>query len=830
MTQGRNTPQRASPPSPAWRALITLGFVVGLVLVGRGLLDAVQFIGRPFPNFGFTRALQVNPVLFAPSETAQAEVALWDQIQAFNGAPLRDVEHFKELLAATGPEGRAELTLTARDGRPKQVRITVRAFTVADFFRWHTNQTLLALIIIIIGAVVWLLRAGALALTFCLTCLCTALMLTGGVDGTLFHRFPLLFQVAAPIVPAAGMAFAWRLSPRLHRRRHGALAWQVPLSAGVLLAALGIFFEPGPVQVTAAMGVLVYVFLMAGALGVFVVLWRAWRRPEGPLDAARAGVIVVTWPLALGIPAANFLFGFLARGYELTAIPNVAVLLMPASVAYAIFRQDLFEADLAVRRLFAELLLTGVATALYATALALAYRFWPDAAASPAVAVALAATLLFFAVPIRDRVKSNVDAWLEGRRYDAQQALASLAQALSAELSLERALARLEDTLQHTIGPANASVQLEDEGAAPTVTTIHGAAMPAVQSEVLRDSALVLRRSIFTAGTGEDEEPPDGEVRVRELPEGVEVAIPLRAGGRQLGALLLGPSSGGPARYSPADLLFARAVAGQVGPALANARAFDLVEQLNRTLEERVRERTLELTQVNDELRALDRRKDELISTVSHDFRSPLSIIKSHIDTVLADSAMDAPTRESFLRVVERQTRRLQSMVENLLDLARIRNRGLSAARLTVTDLLKAAGDGARPRFESAKVTLRVELPPGAPAVMGDADRLGQVFHNLLDNASRFTAAGGEVCLYAREAVGTITFGVRDNGIGIPTEDQARIFEPFYQVKRAGAERDGSGLGLAIVKEVVERHGSRLRLHSDGNGTTLEFDLPCKVA
>ena len=181
---------------------------------------------------------------------------------------------------------------------------------------------------------------------------------------------------------------------------------------------------------------------------------------------------------------------------------------MPASVAYAIFRQDLFEADLAVRRLFAELLLTGVATALYATALALAYRFWPDAAASPAVAVALAATLLFFAVPIRDRVKSNVDAWLEGRRYDAQQALASLAQALSAELSLERALARLEDTLQHTIGPANASVQLEDEGAAPTVTTIHGAAMPAVQSEVLRDSALVLRRSIFTAGTGKMKSPP----------------------------------------------------------------------------------------------------------------------------------------------------------------------------------------------------------------------------------------------------------------------------------------------------------------------------------
>jgi signal transduction histidine kinase len=109
--------------------------------------------------------------------------------------------------------------------------------------------------------------------------------------------------------------------------------------------------------------------------------------------------------------------------------------------------------------------------------------------------------------------------------------------------------------------------------------------------------------------------------------------------------------------------------------------------------------------------------------------------------------------------------------------------------------------------------------------VTADPDRLGQALYNLLDNAARFTPPRGTVRLYARRTGDVVTLGVSDTGIGIPPEDQARVCEPFYQVRRAGAERDGSGLGLAIVKEIVGRHGATLRLQSSPGGTTWEFDL-----
>ncbi|MBI5493428.1 MAG: hypothetical protein HY904_00265 [Deltaproteobacteria bacterium] len=813
-------------PRRGTRLLVGALFLGGLGVAGMGLLDALSHVGKPFPNFGYTDSLFVNPVLFAPAERGTPEVALWDRIVSYNGTPVTDVERFKALLADTPDESHVELGLVAPDGRPKTVRIAVQDFTVADFFRWHTNQALLSIIIIIIGGVVFLFQPGGMALTFGLTCLATSLMLTGGVDGTLFHRFPHLYHVSAPLLPAAGMAFARQLSPRLARRRRSHLVWSLPLGLGVLLAGLAIRFEDGPVGPMSLIGALEYVFLIAMTGLFFLVMLDAWRRPAGALEGARAGVLVLTWPLALGIPALNFLLAFVSRSYEITAVPNVAVLLMPASVAWLFFRQDLFEADLALRRLFAEVLITGTATALYALTLGLAYKFYPDARSQPAVAVGLAATLLFWTMPIRDRVKRRVDQLLEGRRYDAQEALAVLSERLSAELSLERALTRLGETLQGTIRPRAVSVHLLRGDGNVVSHAVWGELLPAVSPAAARGAVLLQRGEGGPAPVETDAGATTAGVVLATLPHGVELVIPLRAGGAAVGELLLGPPAGKRPRYGTADLLFARAVAGQVAPTLANAAAFAEVDRLNRTLEERVAARTRELTRANDELREQDRRKDELVSTVSHDFRSPLSIIRSHVDTVLADPAMDAPTRMSFLRVVEKQARRLSAMVENLLDLARIQHREMTTTRIPVADLLRTAADGARPRLDATGVTFRVDAPAAPLAVRGDPDRLGQVFQNLLDNAARFTPAGGTARLYAAAVGGTVTFGVADTGIGIPAEDQARVCEPFYQVKRAGAERDGSGLGLAIVREIVERHGARLRLSSGPGGTTWEFDLP----
>lgn len=807
------------------RLIVLAAFVVAFAMSTVGLLDTLAFIGKPFPGFGYTDTLLINPVLFAPDVPDYPDVGLWARIVSLDGTPVSAVAEFTQAIRTRTPGEVMTLGVELLDGTDKLVSVPLQRFTLSDFFRWHTNQTVLALVIILIGGLVLFLRSGARPITFSLVCLATGLMCLGGVDGTLFHRFPQLFHFSATLLPAAGMAFAVTLSPRLARHPRAPLLWIIPLVMGLVLALALLSTQYGPVPVYAALGVAVYAFLLVGAGGFFVIMWDAWRRSEVALDRARAGVIVLTWPLGMGIPAFNLLMGFALRVWPLTAIPNVAVLLLPLSVGYAILRQDLFEADLALRRLFADMLLTGSFTCLYALALFGAYTFLPGAD-SPAVAVALAALLLALAVPVRDRVKRQLDRVVEGRRYDAEHALSSLAAALSTELSLDRALHRVADTLTSTVRPGACSVAFSSGPGHHdwTVRSIHGPEIALPERRNWKDAAMVLR------GTGRPfntwAEDRDAPIVVQPLPADLEVVVPLRAAGREVGALLVGPRADG-RRYSNADLTFLRAVAGQAAPMLANARAFDEVEELNHTLEERVRARTAELTAVNDELRELDRKKDELIGTISHDFRSPLSIIRSHVQTMITDHQMDETTRQSFLGVIDRQARRLSSMAENLLDLARLHDRGLTAKTLSVMEVLKSAADGVRPRLDAVGVRLVLELPPPSLKIQADPERLLQVFQNLLDNAAKFTPRGGEIRLYTRTEADGVVLGVTDTGVGIPLADQPRVCEPFYQVKRAGAEREGSGLGLAIVKEVVERHGSKLHLISrEGVGTTWEFVLP----
>jgi signal transduction histidine kinase len=813
-------------------AVTMVALLAALVTCVVSLLDAVSFIGKAFPGFGHTSTLLVNPVLFMPDTPEPPDIKLWDRVTTVDGVPVSDAGALAEAFAARAPGTVITLGLVEASGEAKTVRVPMQRFTTYDFFSWHTNQTLLGLIIVLVGGLVLLLRSGPRALTFSLCCLATGLMLDSGVDGTLFRRFPHLFHLSAPMVPAAGMAFALTLSPRLARHPRAYLFWLVPLLLGVLLAVASMAFHGGPVPVFAALGIATYAFLLAGAAGFFFIMLEAWRRPEGPVDRARAGIILWTWPLALGIPAVNLLMGLTLRTWPTTAIPNAAILGLPLGVGYAILRQDLFEADLSLRRIFSDLALTGLATVAYALTLTGAYSLVNDAASSRAVAVALAAGLLVIVIPIRDRFKRRLDAVLEGRRYDADEALAALSDVLSSENSLDRALYKVGRILAVTVRPRALSCTLvaPPDVDGQRVHVVRGEPLEPPPASLWKGAVLVMGGEPGRqGGVYDDNEQREAGIVVGRLPPGVEVVVTLRAAGREVGALLLGPREDG-GRYAPADFTFLRALAGQTAPTLAHARAFAEVEDLNRTLEQRVAARTSELTAVNEELRALDRRKDELISTVSHDFRSPLSVIRSHVQTLLADADMDGETRTSFLGVIDRQARRLTAMVENLLDLGRIRTRGVVTRPVPVLELLRGAADAVRPRAEGAGVLLRLDAPP-LLVVMADAEMLHRVLQNLLDNATKFTPRGGEVRLWARGEPGHVVMGVSDTGVGIPAADHARVCEPFYQVKRAGPEREGSGLGLAIVKEIVERHGSGLVLTSrEGQGTTWEFALPAVEA
>jgi two-component system phosphate regulon sensor histidine kinase PhoR len=231
------------------------------------------------------------------------------------------------------------------------------------------------------------------------------------------------------------------------------------------------------------------------------------------------------------------------------------------------------------------------------------------------------------------------------------------------------------------------------------------------------------------------------------------------------------------------------------------------------------------------ELRRLEQVRTEFVANVSHELRTPLTAIQGYLETLLAGALEDRAHARRFLEIVARHTERLGRLLNDLTDLSNI-ELGKVSLRLEPTalgDVVDSVIGIIRPRAESGGVTLETTLAPGVPAVKADRDRLVQILINLVDNAVKYTPAGGHVTVSAQAATsGMVDIAVRDTGVGIPAADLPRITERFYRVDKARSrELGGTGLGLAIVKHLVIAHGGVLRIESEvDKGTTVRVTLP----
>jgi PAS domain S-box-containing protein len=226
-----------------------------------------------------------------------------------------------------------------------------------------------------------------------------------------------------------------------------------------------------------------------------------------------------------------------------------------------------------------------------------------------------------------------------------------------------------------------------------------------------------------------------------------------------------------------------------------------------------------------DALRDADRRKNEFLGVLSHELRNPLAPIRNSI-YLLERAAPDSPPAARAREVIRRQTEHLSRLVDDLLDVTRISSGKieLERARLDLCDLVRAACDDHRSLFVRDTVELRLDLPAEPAWVDGDATRLSQVIGNLLQNAAKFTPAGGQVVVGVRAAEGRSEVFVRDTGVGMEPDQVERMFEPFAQAERSLARtKGGLGLGLALAKGLVELHGGTVRAHSEGLGRGAEF-------
>jgi two-component system, OmpR family, phosphate regulon sensor histidine kinase PhoR len=226
----------------------------------------------------------------------------------------------------------------------------------------------------------------------------------------------------------------------------------------------------------------------------------------------------------------------------------------------------------------------------------------------------------------------------------------------------------------------------------------------------------------------------------------------------------------------------------------------------------------------------------DFVANVSHEFRTPLATAKLLVETAQTALEDDPAAAQGFLNKVNRELDSLTHLVSELLDLSRI-EAGQTPLQLRPVALKQALELAAsRAEEQAARHGLHLDLAPLPDlTVMADETRLGQVVGNLVQNAIKFTPAGGSITVSAARGVEQpfATVSVADTGIGIPHEDLERVFERFYKVDRArstlltnGSEQGGTGLGLAIARHIVSAQGGRIWAESDAHGATFHFTVP----
>jgi signal transduction histidine kinase len=238
-----------------------------------------------------------------------------------------------------------------------------------------------------------------------------------------------------------------------------------------------------------------------------------------------------------------------------------------------------------------------------------------------------------------------------------------------------------------------------------------------------------------------------------------------------------------------------------------------------------------ELKAHSEALKEADRRKDEFLATLAHELRNPLAPLRHGLDLLRRspESADGAEIRD----IMDRQLVHLVRLIDDLLDVARVSQGKIELRRQTIAaaDVVRSAIEASRPLIESANHSLRVDLPQEPVWIDADSTRLAQIVANLLNNAAKYTPHGGRIEVSLRRAGGEAIIAVADNGVGIPPEKQAEVFQLFAQVDHhLDRARGGLGIGLALVKRLVLMHGGAVEAYSAGVGQGSVFTVRLPLA
>ncbi len=320
-----------------------------------------------------------------------------------------------------------------------------------------------------------------------------------------------------------------------------------------------------------------------------------------------------------------------------------------------------------------------------------------------------------------------------------------------------------------------------------------------------------------------------------------ELVIEMIKEGQTIGLITLGGKlSGDP--FSSRDSKLVNIIASQAAVAIENAKAYEEIRRFNITLEDEIERATSQLLAANKKLQELDKLKDEFVSIASHELRTPMVSIKNYIWMTLAGKGGRLQRKQKFyLDRAYASANRMSQLINDLLNISRIESGRiiLNITQLKIGELVSQIVGEFQPRSEAHHVQVTIECPTAKhqkmsdlPDVMADRDKIAEVLTNLIGNALKFTPPQGKVrvCLTASKQF--VTISVIDTGVGLARDQISKLFKKFGMLKESYISNkdsaQGTGLGLYISKSIVELHGGKIWVESDGHGkgSTFSFTVP----
>jgi signal transduction histidine kinase len=286
--------------------------------------------------------------------------------------------------------------------------------------------------------------------------------------------------------------------------------------------------------------------------------------------------------------------------------------------------------------------------------------------------------------------------------------------------------------------------------------------------------------------------------------------------------------------YSPitsGDKEIISILATQIGQSLENAKLFEETWRSHQELETKVKQRTKELSDVLEEIKAITKRKSDFVSAVSHELRTPLTSIKGYASLLSAGKLgeLQPPVKER-LEKINKHADSLSQLINDLLDVSRIESGKveMKIEDIDIRKLLEAIADMFMPQFKEKQISLLQDVSSDISTIPADLNQLQRVFINLLSNAFKFTPPDGKITIRVKKTDSSAQIDVEDTGLGIAENNLKKIFEEFYREdNEINQSVKGTGLGLSLVKYIVEAHQGKIWVNSKlGKGTTFSFTIP----